>query len=159
MCRCCLADVETVDHYLFFCPFFNFHRTQIKYCCKKITKGWPPKLSQIPQQKLILALIHYLHPRIQTSNPFIFVFLVILVTAKIVPELNWKVLGHRFTRNLSIINDWKRFSQIMTEKKGKVIWHDAQMTFRPSDAQPKKKTLWNSFFHLIISPKRLSSSC
>ena len=82
MCRCCLADVETVDHYLFFCPFFNFHRTQIKYCCKKITKGWPPKLKN-PSTQTNLALIYYIHLSIQTSNPIIFVFLVSNVTDKL----------------------------------------------------------------------------
>ena len=32
-------------------------------------------LKKLPQPKPILEVIHYLHPHIQTSNPFIFVFL------------------------------------------------------------------------------------
>ena len=53
MCRCCLADVETVEHYLFIYPFFNCHRIQFKSIYSKVSKSLPPKLSQIPQHKSI----------------------------------------------------------------------------------------------------------
>ena len=48
--------------------FSNSQRTQFKSICSKIIKSWSPKLSQIPEHKSILALVHYLHPHIQTDD-------------------------------------------------------------------------------------------
>ncbi len=48
-CRFCLNSDETVEHFIFFCPYFDQHRNIFKHLCLKITKSWPPTPSLIPQ--------------------------------------------------------------------------------------------------------------
>ena len=48
-CRFCLNSNETVEHFIFSCPFFDQDRKKFKDSSLKITKSWPPTPSLIPQ--------------------------------------------------------------------------------------------------------------
>jgi ribonuclease HI len=48
-CRFCLTNDETIDHFLFCCPFFDQDRKNFRQNSLKITKSWPPIPSLIPQ--------------------------------------------------------------------------------------------------------------
>lgn len=44
----CLTGIESVDHFLFHCPSFEFHRSRFKDTCVSTVNTWPPQLDAIP---------------------------------------------------------------------------------------------------------------
>ena len=60
-CRFCLNSNVTVDHFIFWCPFFDQDRKIFKHSSLKITKSWSPTLILIPQSApLWKSFVHFI---------------------------------------------------------------------------------------------------